>query len=105
MSLGKRIRAARIKLGLSQSMLAKAAKVNVMTVSRYEIGARKGLRVSTLFKLAAALKTSPEYLMLGTRQKSINEAEGSIKKLTDACKALSPNDIAKLIAAAKALRK
>ena len=86
-------------------MLAKVAKVNVMTISRYETGVRKGLRVSTLLKLAAALKASPEYLMHGTRQKSINEAVGSIKKLMDACKALSPNDIAKLIAAAKALQK
>jgi transcriptional regulator with XRE-family HTH domain len=105
MNLGKRIRATRIKLGLSQPRLAKLAKMNVMTISRYETGVRKGLRVSSLLKLAVALKTSPEYLVYGNRHKPINEADGSIKKLVDACKVLSPNDIKKLIATAKALQK
>lgn len=105
MSLGTRIRRARIKLGLSQVKLAKAAKINAMTVSNYETGEKKGLHASTLFRLASALETTPEYLMFGTRRKPVPGVVGEVKELVDACKGLSPAAMAKLITAAKKLQK
>lgn len=57
-NLGKNLRAARKKLGLSQEAVAQRSGVQAGEVSRIERGKRDP-QVSTVEKLAAAVEVSP----------------------------------------------
>ena len=103
MSMGKRIKNARTKLGLKQSELAAAVKINQVTISKYETDFTKNPRSNIMFGIAAALGTTPEYLQFGTTQKHIHDTVGGVRKLLDVCVGLSPDAIAKLISVAKTL--
>lgn len=59
--IGKRIRARRIELGLSQKELAAAADISFNTVSRVE-GAQSSCSIESLFTLADILKVTPNEL-------------------------------------------
>jgi len=52
MSIGKRIKKARIKLGLSQAQLATTAKTSQETISKYERGVSKSPRSDVMFRIA-----------------------------------------------------
>jgi len=79
--LGQRIKAARIKLGLSQTELAAATKVSQEAISKYERGISKNPRSNIMFKLAVALGETPEFLQFGTGRKRKKYSAGN--KQTD----------------------
>ena len=61
--VGKRIRQARIRLGLSRANLAKLVGVNERTITNYENG--KTMKPSILQKIAKALEVDPQWLLTG----------------------------------------
>ena len=62
--LGKRIRAARIKTGLTQSELAERADVSTNHISAIERGVYD-TRVEMLYRIATVLGVSGDYLLMG----------------------------------------
>ena len=62
--LGKRIRAARIKAGLTQSELAERADVSTNHISAIERGVYD-TRVEMLYRIAMVLGVSGDYLLMG----------------------------------------
>ena len=62
--LGKRIRAARIKAGLTQSELAERADVSTKHISAIERGVYD-TRVEMLYRIAMVLGVSGDYLLMG----------------------------------------
>lgn len=63
MIVGERIRARRKAVGVSADKLAEAIGVSRSTIFRYENGAIEKLPLDILVPIAAALFTTPEYLM------------------------------------------
>lgn len=63
MNIGERIKARRLKLGLTLEQVGKKLGVNRSTIKRYEDGKTQRIGQDTLEKLAVVLKTTPEYLM------------------------------------------
>jgi transcriptional regulator with XRE-family HTH domain len=61
-TLGRRIRAAREKLGMTQAQLADAAGMAQAVISLYERDAKK-IRLDTLDRLARPLKTTAKKLL------------------------------------------
>ena len=64
-SLGERLINARQKAGLTQDALAKKAGVTRVAISKAEQGLTKSFNGDTLFKVAAALQCSPQWLQNG----------------------------------------
>lgn len=62
MSVSVRIKGRRDKLGMTQTQLAKAAKLTPAAISQFESGARKPA-FDTLSSLADALKVTTDYLL------------------------------------------
>lgn len=71
MSVSARIKARRDKLGMTQTQLAKAAKLTPAAISQFESGARKPA-FDTLSSLADALKVTTDYL-LGKKQQGYDD--------------------------------
>ena len=63
-NLGRNLRAARRRLGLTQEQVAERSGVQAGEVSRVELGKRDP-RVSTLEKLAVAVEVEPGQLLAG----------------------------------------
>jgi transcriptional regulator with XRE-family HTH domain len=63
-SFGQNVRSARYARGWTQEDLAHEAGLSVVQISRIERGARE-IRLSTLLKLVAAFKTTPNKLLNG----------------------------------------
>ena len=68
MSVANRIKVQRAKLSITQTELARAAKLTPAAISQFESGARKP-SFDALSKLASALKVTTDYL-LGRKQSS-----------------------------------
>ena len=66
MSVANRIRNRRMELSITQTQLAKAAKLTPAAISQFESGSRKP-SFDALSKLAIALKVTTDYL-LGMKQ-------------------------------------
>ena len=62
MSVSARIKRRRSKLGMTQTQLAKAAKLTPAAISQFESGARNPA-FDTLSSLADALKVTTDYLL------------------------------------------
>ncbi len=92
-----------MKLGYSQADLSRSSKVKQGTLSKYENDRVESPKAPILMRIAAALETTPEYLMHGTGSESIHDATGTIKELLNEAQKKSPEAIAMLLAAAKAL--
>ena len=71
MSVASRIKSRRMKLGITQTQLAKAARLTPAAISQFESGARKP-SFDALSKLATALKVTTDYL-LGMKQPSYED--------------------------------
>ncbi|ROV56601.1 helix-turn-helix domain-containing protein [Neisseria chenwenguii] len=67
--IGDRIKEARLKLGLSQSALAKRADVSQGTIGQLESGRNQSS--GKIVELATALNVSPEWLLYGKNPPSI----------------------------------
>ena len=105
MTIGKRIKDTRIKLGLTQVELAQSVEISQEAISKYERSVSKSPRSDVMFRIAKTLRVTPEYLQLGTRQKPIKNTDSEIQNLLDVCNGLSTDAIAQLIAMAKSLNK
>ena len=67
-TLGQRIKAQRIKMGLTQEKLAELMCVPKPTISSYE-NDRIDIKGSVIVELANVLHTEPNYLLLGDFKK------------------------------------
>ena len=65
MTVGERIRMRRKELGLTADQVAERAGVNRATIYRYESDEIKNMGTETLVPLAAALRTTPAWLLMG----------------------------------------
>lgn len=86
-TLGQRIRAQRIRLGMTQEELAEITFIPKPTISNYE-NDRIDIKSSVIAELAKALETDPNYLILGEKAPEVangfmNEAEGLFSRITD----------------------
>lgn len=66
MSLGDRIKEARLRVGMTQSALAKKCGIAPPSLHGLENGRSKSMRQTTLLRMARALSTSPEWLAFGS---------------------------------------
>lgn len=64
--LGRRVRDARERAGLSLADLAQQAGVNESTLWRIEEGRSRSPHADVVTRLAAALRTTPNALLLGS---------------------------------------
>ena len=86
-TLGQRIRAQRIRLGMTQEELAKATFIPKPTISNYE-NDRIDIKSSVIAELANALETDPNYLIMGEKapeadNRFMDEAADLLSKITD----------------------
>lgn len=88
---------------LTQAQLAKNAKVSQPTISDYERGITTQPRADELMRIAAVLKTTPEYLINGTGPEQLSDAASDQESLIATFNKLNANSRAALIAAAKAM--
>ena len=65
-TLGQRIRAQRIRLGMTQEELAEVTYIPKPTISNYE-NDRIDIKSSVIAELANALQTDPNYLIMGEK--------------------------------------
>lgn len=63
MAIGDRIKKRREELGLTLEAIGNQLNVHRSTIKRYESGDTQRIPLKTIEKLAAILKTTPEYLM------------------------------------------
>lgn len=104
MTLATRLKTLREDMGLTQTALAKKAKVSQPTISLYESGKPTEYRAHILMKIAAALETTPEYLMTGMGEKSIGKVQANRAELSAILSRLNDDSIAALLIAAKAMK-
>ena len=88
---------------LTQVQLAKLAKVSQATVSDYENDVTTDYRAAQLMRIAAALQTTPEYLLTGSGPEQLKDATSQQDHLLAAFDKLTQDQRAALIAAAKAM--
>ncbi|MBQ4136484.1 MAG: helix-turn-helix transcriptional regulator [Clostridia bacterium] len=79
-AIGKRIRALREKYNLSREALAAKSEISVQFLYDIETG-KKGMTVTTLSKLATALKVSTDEIVFGKNDSSIIVSQEDIKAL------------------------
>lgn len=73
MNTGERIKTARKAAGLSQEALGKAAKVSKGSVSQWESGLTKNLRMENLFAVEDATGYRARWLALGEGPEKVND--------------------------------
>lgn len=71
MTIGERVKKRRIELGLSVDKLAEQLNINRATIYRYESNHIENMPTTILEPLAAALKTTPSYLMGWTDKQEV----------------------------------
>ena len=74
MTIGERIKARRLELGLSIEDLGKILGKNRTTVYRYETGYIENLPIEIIKPIAEALRTTPQYLMGWEKVQKNNDA-------------------------------
>ena len=75
MTLGERIKLARLKAGVTKSALAAAADVSPSAVTQWENGDTKTLRSASVLAAAKALNVDYEWLATGKGEPDGNRAE------------------------------
>ena len=90
---------------MTQDELARRAGVSQPTISQYEKDPGLEHRAHVLFKIAAALGTSPEYLTKGTGPMNIDDLKASQAQLLATIVKLSESDQAVLLSVAKSMVK
>ena len=88
---------------LTQTQLGKLAGVSQATISDHENDVAKKPRADELMRIAAALGTTPEYLISGTGPENLRDASSDESDLLAAFAKLTPSGRAALVAAAKAM--
>ena len=102
--IGQRIKQARTRLGKSQEELGKELGLSSQSIQSWEKG-RSSPRGPRLPKLAAALQTTPQYLIFGTGQDSNEGFDDIVKFITsDSFQAQTSIALSKTLAAAVRMR-
>ena len=83
-TLGQRIRAQRIRLGMTQEELAERLYMKKSTISYYETD-KKEMRASCLAEIARVLYTTPDYLLGFEEEKDPfeKEVQSLLQSITD----------------------
>ncbi len=63
MGFKERLKEKRLEAGLTQAQLAEKVAVTPRTIQNYELGARRPNKFAIVEKIAAALDTTPDYLL------------------------------------------
>lgn len=84
LKLGERIKAYRIKQGLTQERLAEKVGVNETYISRVETGSAKP-SLKLLFNLSVALETTMDNLIIDSKLKEDNPIDQSIEEMLLMC--------------------
>lgn len=108
MTIGSRIKARRMELGLSVDTVAEKLNKNRATIYRYESNDIDNLPITVLEPLAEVLQTTPAFLMgweEGTTNNQTHETPQAPKVmvLTRAMEKMEPADQEKLLEMAKIL--
>lgn len=64
-TLGMRIRDARLSLGMTQEELAEKLNTTKQSIGKYENGIVTNIPLNRIYELAAALQTTPAFLLFG----------------------------------------
>lgn len=101
MTLGEKIRAARMNLGLTQKELADKVGVKYQAIQKYESGLVDNLPLYRVQQLADALEVTPSYLLgWGEKKKQLTEPDelSSVKQeLITLIKSLSDDEVAAVL--------
>ena len=81
-TMGQRIRAQRIRLGMTQEELAEILYLKKSTISYYE-NDKKEMKASSLSELARALHTTPDYLLGFEKDPFVTEAMRLLQSIRD----------------------
>lgn len=81
-TLGQRIKAYRIKMGMSQDELAEIMNIPKKTLSGYECD-RVDIKSSVIVDLARCLETTPNYLLGYEENTVIKEITEILRNMTD----------------------
>lgn len=80
MTVGERIKMRRKALGLSADQVAERVGVNRATIYRYESDEIKNMGTETLVPLAAALRTTPAWLLTGDEEDQAEEMDVALER-------------------------
>ena len=105
MTLGVRVKMLRLEKKWSQAELAKHAGVSQPTISLYENEPGAAYRAEVLFKIAAALGVSPEYLKTGVGVKNLSDLKADDQEFLKVMAGLTADEKAILLSVAKSMRK
>ncbi len=100
LKLGRRLRAFRVKSGLTQAQLAEASCIEPSNISHIERGATK-VSLPTLVKLANALGASLDSLVYDSLEQTRHISYGEISELLSDCSNRELKAIARMIRATK----
>ena len=114
MSVGERIRARRIELGMTQADLAKRIGTTYQAISKYENDSIDTIPTKKLSLIAYELGVSPMYLLGMTEDKEsisdmgdlidILKDNPNLRVLLSASSKLSPNDLQAVIMVVNSMR-
>lgn len=80
MTIGERIKMRRKELGLTADQVAERVGVNRATIYRYESDEIKSMGTETLVPLAAALRTTPAWLLTGGETDHADEMDAALER-------------------------
>lgn len=78
MSIGEKIRAARLKKSMTQQELGELVGVNASAIAKYEKGVVVNIKRSTLQKIAKVLNMRPSELIFGEMEEQKNDIMADI---------------------------
>lgn len=87
----------------TQTELARRAGVSQPTISEYENDAVTEHRAHILMKIAAALGTTPEYLLTGKTPKKLSDAPSDMRELMHVAENMTKDELSVLLATARAI--
>lgn len=103
MDIGARIREIRKAMKLSQIGLAKRAGVSQPTISKYETDPSTEHKAEILFRIAAALEVTPEYLKTGHGPVKLQDLKADQKELLAVIDRMDDSTRAPLLSVAKSM--
>ncbi len=84
MGFKERLKEKRLEAGLTQAQLAEKVAVTPRTIQNYELGARRPSKFAIVEKIAAALDTTPDYLLTASDMYILAAQEqGGVKAAKD----------------------
>lgn len=92
-------------MGWTQEQLAAKAGIAQATISRLESGEIKDVKADLLFRLAGALKASPDYIKTGRGERALDDLTGTRRELADLVQDIDDDDVPMTISILKTILK